>query len=213
MRLRFDHDCSIDTDRRELSRGDRDLSLSPKAYDLLILLLDARPKAMTKAQLCRALWPRTFVVPANLANLIAEIRTVLGDDAHHPRIIRTLHRFGYAFVAHADVVPATLAHHWLRWKTTDLPLYAGENIVGRAGDAHICLDVPGVSRCHARVMVEGDTVTLEDLASKNGTFVDGHRITTPRVLAPGDRVTFGQATVTLRAASSESSTTTLPSGR
>jgi len=91
-----------------------------------------------------------------------------------------------------------------------LPLCAGENIVGRARDAQICLDVPGVSRRHARVMVEGETVTVDDLASKNGTFVAGCRIAASHVLAPGDRVTFGQVTVTLQATSSESSTTTLP---
>src|SRR5512145_2481085 len=96
MRIRFDS-CLIDTDTRQVLRDGHEALLSPKAYRLLMLLVEARPKAVAKEVLCQALWPDTFVVEANLSNLVGEIRAALADSAHHPRFIRTLHGFGYAF--------------------------------------------------------------------------------------------------------------------
>lgn len=215
MLLRFDHDCLFDTDRRQLTRGAQELPLSPKAYELLSLLVDARPHAIAKDKLYRVLWPNTFVVQANLPNLIAEIRAVLGDSGHHPHIIRTLHRFGYAFACDTEIVrPAMPAgrkplEYCLRGKSGDLPLRAGENLIGRDPDGQICLDAAGVSRRHARLVIEGRTVTIEDLASKNGTFVRGVRITASRSLLPGDDLSFGGAHLTLHVTSQDSSTTTL----
>jgi hypothetical protein len=66
MQLRFDDGFLFDTDRRQLSRGEQELSLSPKAYELLRLLIEARPKAIAKEKLYRSLWPNTHVVEANL---------------------------------------------------------------------------------------------------------------------------------------------------
>src|SRR5687767_13724910 len=91
--------CVIDTDRRQVFRAGEAVAISPKGYQLLALLLDARPKALSKHNLHEALWPDTYVVEANLSNLIGEIRTALGDSARQPQIIRTLHGFGYAFAA------------------------------------------------------------------------------------------------------------------
>ena len=102
MQIRFG-DCVIDTETRQVLRKGDEVVLSPKAYRLLILLVEARPKALAKDALCRALWPDTFVVEANLSNLIGEIRAALGDSAQQPRFIRTLHGYGYAFSAEAEV--------------------------------------------------------------------------------------------------------------
>ena len=83
MRLTFG-DCAIDSDRRQVTRGGRAVTLSPKAYQLLTLLLEARPRALSKDALYGALWPDTFVVEANLSNLIGEIRAALGESAQTP---------------------------------------------------------------------------------------------------------------------------------
>jgi TolB-like protein/Tfp pilus assembly protein PilF len=64
---------------------------------LLEILVTSRPKALSKADLQDRLWPNTFVVEKNLANLISEIREALGDDPSDPRFIRTVPRYGYAF--------------------------------------------------------------------------------------------------------------------
>ena len=64
------------------------MPLSPKAFDLLSILVADRPKAISKSDLQERLWPATFVVEKNLANLVGEIRDALGDDpsdaAIHP---------------------------------------------------------------------------------------------------------------------------------
>ena len=59
------------------------------------------------------------------------------------------------------------------------------NIVGRGTDAAVWIDAPGVSRHHARVVVQRGEATLEDLGSKNGTYIGGDRVTIPRRLADG----------------------------
>jgi TolB-like protein/DNA-binding winged helix-turn-helix (wHTH) protein/Tfp pilus assembly protein PilF len=87
----------LDFDSRELRRGAEPVRLSPKALQLLQILVSDRPKALSKADLQDRLWPNTFVVEKNLANLISEIREALGEDRLEPRFIRTVPRYGYAF--------------------------------------------------------------------------------------------------------------------
>ena len=87
----------LDFDSRELRRGADPVRLSPKALQLLQILVNERPKALSKADLQDRLWPDTFVVEKNLANLISEIREALGEDRLEPRFIRTVPRYGYAF--------------------------------------------------------------------------------------------------------------------
>ena len=96
MRVRFGT-FVLDPDTRELLRGDAPVPLSPKAFDLLYILVAERPKAISKNDLQERLWPATFVVEKNLANLVSEIRDAIGDDPGNPRFIRTIRRFGYAF--------------------------------------------------------------------------------------------------------------------
>ena len=90
-------DFLLDLDTHELVRAGTPVSLSPKAFQLLGILVENHPKALSKTELQDRLWPGTFVVEKNLTNLVSEIREALGDDPAHPRFIRTVHRFGYAF--------------------------------------------------------------------------------------------------------------------
>ncbi|HEU5162760.1 MAG TPA: winged helix-turn-helix domain-containing protein, partial [Thermoanaerobaculia bacterium] len=92
-------DASLDGYRRQLYLGDEPLRVSPKAFQLLAILIEERPRALSKAELQERLWPDTFVTEGNLASLIAELRSALRDDARNPKYIRTLHGFGYAFEA------------------------------------------------------------------------------------------------------------------
>jgi DNA-binding winged helix-turn-helix (wHTH) protein/Tfp pilus assembly protein PilF len=96
MRISFG-DCTFDSASRTLQRGGESVRLSGKAFQLLEMLLAARPNPIAKEDLFARLWPDTFVSDANLASLVKEIRAALGDDARAPRYIRTVHRFGYAF--------------------------------------------------------------------------------------------------------------------
>jgi TolB-like protein/DNA-binding winged helix-turn-helix (wHTH) protein len=87
----------LDVDSRELRRGLEPVRLSPKAYQLLEILVTSRPKALSKGDLQNRLWPDTFVVEKNLANLVGEIRQALGESPSDPQFIRTVPRYGYAF--------------------------------------------------------------------------------------------------------------------
>lgn len=211
MRVRFDA-FTLDLDTRQLSRGDEQLRLSRKAFDLLAILLAHRPGVVEKETLRDRLWGGTSVVDANLNNLASEIRLVLQDDPQHPKFLRTVHRVGYAFCGTAidDRAAAPAADRaprcWLVWKDRTLVLGEGSTLIGRDPECAIWIEVPGVSRRHAALTVASDgsstTAVIEDLGSTNGTFVDGRRVTRPVTLHDGDSIGIGEATLTFRTFSS-----------
>jgi DNA-binding winged helix-turn-helix (wHTH) protein len=210
MRVRFSP-YVLDLESRQLLRGDDVVHLSPKAFDLLSILVSERPKAFSKSDLQERLWPGTFVVEKNLANLVSEIRVALGDDPSDPRFIRTVHRFGYAFREAASGQPVRHASgpsfrlQWVGGRTT---LEDGEHVIGRDPDADIFLDSAGVSRRHARIAVAAGRATVEDLGSKNGTFVGDRRVEGPHVLGDGDVLGLGSVKLTLRIVHAPASTRT-----
>ena len=202
MKLRLGA-LTFDPDARQLLSGEKELHLSPKAIDLLRILVENRPRALSKQELINHLWPATFVAEANLASLVAEIREALGDTAREPRFIRTAHRFGYAFCGEALEVPDSRApvqptsFCWLVKDGKRLPLQPGENILGR-DETGIQIDSPTVSRRHARIQVFGTEAILEDLGSKNGTFVGGAGVSTTVQLKDGDEVQVGSVVFRFR---------------
>src|SRR3977135_3747216 len=136
MRIRFG-ECTFDSVRREVRRGAEEIHLSPKGFELLRVLVANRPRAMAKEELFDLLWPGVFVSEASLAGLVAEIRRAIGDDAREPRFLRTVHGFGYAF-SDGETAPADEdAVFRLIWGAREVPLSAGENIVGRDPDAAV----------------------------------------------------------------------------
>ncbi len=94
-------DFELDQERRQLLRSGQPVPLEPKAYELLSLLLERRPRALSRAQIRDVVWPQTFVSESTLAVVVNGIRQALGDDARQPRFIRTVHGFGYAFCGEA----------------------------------------------------------------------------------------------------------------
>ena len=214
MRYRFGG-FILDQDTRQLLANGDEVHLSPKAFDLLTLLVTNRTRAISKAELQQELWPSTFVEETNLASLAAEIRRALGDSAQNPRFLRTVYGFGYRFVgdvaaaARVDGTDATRARLWLVLDRRHIPLLEGENVIGRAADAAIPIESPGISRYHARVLVARDEATVEDLGSKNGTHVNDRRITTSYRLSDGDQIRLGAVVITFRAASQLSPTETI----
>jgi DNA-binding winged helix-turn-helix (wHTH) protein len=210
-------DFTADVEAHELRRQDERVHVSPKAFDLLILLVRARPRALSKADLHAGIWPRTFVSDASLAMLVAELRAALGENAHEPRFVRTVHRHGYAFQGSAIEVSTSAAPEvrgpwWLVGSAGRLPLAAGDNIVGRDPQAEVWLDSASVSRRHARLTVSDDRVLLEDLDSKNGTVVSGQTASGPVALKDGDQIRFGSVALTLRRVDPAASTVTGTAG-
>jgi DNA-binding winged helix-turn-helix (wHTH) protein len=206
-------DFGLDRGSRRLLRGNEEVHLGPKAFDFLDLLLRERPRAISKAQLRDALWPRTFVAESNLTSLLAELRSALADDARHPRFIRTVRGFGYCFCGDAtDATEGTegarRAHLRLIYQGREVALRSGENILGRCDDAVAWIDSPAVSRRHARILVSGGSATLEDLGSRNGTYLRGEKIAAPSPLADGDEIRVGRALITFRSFPTATSTET-----
>ena len=201
MNVRFG-EFTLDTDTRQVLGTAGELHLSPKAYELLKILVENRPRALSKNELHERLWPATFVAEVNLASLIAEIREALGDDARQPRFIRTAHRFGYAFCGSVTEAPPPHAPQstfcWLVSKGRRIPLRAGENVLGRDPEDGISLDSPTVSRRHARIVISEGSVTLEDLDSKNGTFLKGQRVSAAVPLSNGDEIRAGSVVLRFR---------------
>src|SRR5262249_6694784 len=204
---------TLDAETRQLLRDPErvPVHLSPKAYDLLCVLVATRPKAIAKADLHERLWPSTFVSDATLASLIAELRDALGERGREARFIRTVHGFGYAFSAAARETqepPATPIAHWIVCNGREKALGDGDHVIGRDADVAIPLPSPTVSRRHAKIVVAGAVATLEDVGSKNGTYVRGHAVTSPLQLMDGDEIRIGAFQLTFRTAGSGGSTAT-----
>ena len=204
---------TLDTLTRQLCRGADEIHISPKAFALLLELVERRPEALTKAALQESLWPDTFVVEANLSNLVAEIRAALEDDVRQPRFIRTVHGFGYAFCGTVGGDPAAEAQRVvapcvLVCSGRLYPLAEGENVLGREGDAASWFDSTSVSRRHARIVVTDGKALLEDLASKNGTFLGDVRVSAPVPLEDGAEIRLGSLRVTFRWTLAQPSTDT-----
>jgi hypothetical protein len=71
--------------------------------------------------------------------------------------------------------------------------------IGRSEESDIFLVDPSVSRNHAKLQIDGESVIVEDLGSTNGTFVNGERITGTRRIVSGDALTFGNTQMRLEA--------------
>jgi DNA-binding winged helix-turn-helix (wHTH) protein/Tol biopolymer transport system component len=89
----------LDLEEMELRRNGERLSVNPKTFQLLLLLLEHQGRLVTKEQLMEALWPEAFVEEANLAFTVSLLRKALGDDAKNPRYVETVPRRGYRFIA------------------------------------------------------------------------------------------------------------------
>jgi DNA-binding winged helix-turn-helix (wHTH) protein len=212
---------ALDPARRELRRQDRTIHVSPQGLQFLELLLDHHSRVVSKEEIRTALWPDTFVAEGSLARVANELRAALSDDARDPRLIRTIHGVGYAFAGDIserggvgragdssrlsdisgmienDPQPRRFSCR-LVWDSRRIPLREGENVVGRAADAVVAIESPRVSRRHARITVSGVEAMLEDLGSKNGTFLDGQRIEAPTELRDGDEIEVGPVRLLFR---------------
>jgi DNA-binding winged helix-turn-helix (wHTH) protein len=210
VRIRFS-EFALDDQTRQLTRSGEPVRLTPKAFQLLQILIDKRPAALSKQELMDLLWPDVLVEEANLKNLIAEIRAAIADAGRDPRFIRTAHRFGYAFSAEAwqeRSSPAAFSARLLEREKT-YHLASGDNLIGREDDCYVVLDSPGVSRHHARIHISADQAVLEDLGSKNGTWLNGRRIDAPIELHDRDKIRIGVITMTFWSRPRSESTATV----
>lgn len=213
MRVRFG-EFTLDSEERRLLRGDADVHLSPKAFDLLTLLIDEAPRAVRKERIYESIWSDTVVEAANLNNLVSEVRRALGDE--EKATIQTRPRFGYSFAAELIRESQTASSgrsFRLSLGKTNFLLERGSNLIGRDDDCAVVIDSPEVSRHHAVIEVGDDGATIEDLGSKNGTFVEGERIGSRVSLPDRTEIGFGRTVLRFRSYSRKPTTLSDPHSR
>src|SRR6185436_7391958 len=89
----------VKSDERLLLRGEDLVPLTPKAFDILITLLENDGRIVNKDDLMKKVWPDTFVEEGNLTQNVSLLRKALGESANGPQFIETVPRRGYRFVA------------------------------------------------------------------------------------------------------------------
>ena len=198
MRVRFG-EFVLDRATRRLLKSGEVRPLEPQAYELLDLLIRRRPAAVSKQEIKDQLWPDTFISESHLSSLVARVRRALDARARQPAFLRTVHGFGYAFDAEAIDEALTRwperAGAQVEWEHGVFPLMQGENLIGRSEEATVRVDAGGVSRRHARIVAEAGRFTLEDLGSKNGTYLGDRRLAGPAALKDGDTFRLGHTTL------------------
>ena len=97
---------ALDSRRRTLSRADSPVSLTAKAFDVLLFLAQNPNRLVTKEELLKAVWGDTFVEEGNLTQYISHLRKALGDASEDARLIVTIARKGYQFTADVTVAEA-----------------------------------------------------------------------------------------------------------
>jgi DNA-binding winged helix-turn-helix (wHTH) protein len=200
----------FDAPRRQLLRDGREIHITPKSFDLLATLIEAAPRVLSKRELHERIWAGGVVSDATLIGMVKELRRALDDHDADAPLIRTVHRVGYAFAALLTRTPAGTVDSW-RWLDAAgrrVPLVEGQNTIGRDPASTLQLDRATVSRHHARITLDVAGASLEDLGSKNGTFVGGKPVAGAVSLRDGDRLEFGKVVVIYREASAGLSTAT-----
>jgi DNA-binding winged helix-turn-helix (wHTH) protein len=193
----------IDLDTGELRRRGARIPLQQQPFQVLAMLLERPGRLVTRDQLRARIWPDAVYVDFDhgLNKAVSKLRRALGDTADNPRYVETLSRRGYRFVAPVDGAPAAAPASTLRliWEGRAIAVAEGSSDIGRDRDAAICVDAPSVSRRHARVVFSEGRAMIEDMHSKNGTFVNGRRIEGPVALSDGDEIRVGVALLVVRA--------------
>jgi DNA-binding winged helix-turn-helix (wHTH) protein len=190
-------DWVVRPSQNRLERESESIHIEPKIMDLLVFLAGQAGQVVPKTRLIDEVWRTEFIADSALTRAVGELRRALGETARDPRYLETITKRGYRLIAPVEYLgePPTVE----KTETLAIPcavmegereilLEAGENVIGRDVTATVRIDSTDVSRRHARIIVEGDGATIEDLGSKNGTSVWGRSITGPTRLRDGDRI-------------------------
>jgi DNA-binding winged helix-turn-helix (wHTH) protein len=201
----------LDEAQRKLTRDGLEVHLTPKAFDLLIVLVTEAPRVLPKNELHLRVWPGTFVSDATLVGVIKELRRAIDVGDERVSTIRTVNRVGYSFAAAIELErPSGHVWHWVLANARHIVLKSGENRIGRDPASTVWLDSAGVSRNHARIVVADSVATIEDLGSKNGTSVGDCRVTAKLELVDGDRIELGSVSIIYRCSTAGLSTEAIP---
>jgi DNA-binding winged helix-turn-helix (wHTH) protein len=204
--------------RRALSRDGKDIPLTHKSRELLLLFLHNPGRLLGRDDIVREVWPGVAVTDDAVRFQVAELRKAFGEPGE--AFLRTVRGEGYRWeepvrpTADRPARPVEggrsgrpAPRFRLVLDTREVQLLDGENVVGRDPDGALWIDHPSVSRRHARIVVSGGKAFLEDLRSKNGTFLGGKRLGKKVALTDGDEIRVGPLTMVFRAGTSVSTRT------
>ncbi|MEP6995133.1 MAG: FHA domain-containing protein, partial [Acidobacteriota bacterium] len=184
---------------RRLLRDESEIALKPKTRELLVLFLQNPHRLLTREDISERIWPDTAVTDDSLRVQVFDLRKAFGADGE--RFIKTVPREGYRWEvdvrsggAMGAAAGATVACR-LVLAGREIDLVEGENLLGRERGVAVWIDETAVSRHHARIMVLDGRATLEDLGSKNGTFLRGQRVKKSAGLSDGDEIRIGSTTM------------------
>lgn len=184
-------------DQRRIERDGIPIALTPKAFDLLVTLVQHRTRALSKDEILALVWSGSLVEEGNLAQQVLLLRRALAGAGD---CVATVPRHGYRFVAsvseeHEDANALDKSPHCIVWDRREYPLREGITVIGRAEDADLRIPLPSLSRHHARVVVRGLKATLEDLGSRHGSWRGSMRVRDCIELSGGDEIRLGTATL------------------
>jgi DNA-binding winged helix-turn-helix (wHTH) protein len=198
-----------------LTRGDETVHLEPRAMQVLVCLVGSAGEMVPRTAMISAVWQTEYVTQNALTRAISHLRRAFADDARRPRVIETIARRGYRLMVPVEAVdvPARSAADValacaIVVDGVQMVLAAGENVIGRASDVAILVAHTEVSRHHARIVVSAGGATVEDLDSKNGTFLWRERVTAPTRLEDGDEIAVGPSVLVFRVLSTMGTTQT-----
>ncbi len=188
-----------------LSNGEETVMLELKVMQLLAFLASRAGQVLSRFEILDAVWRTRFVADNTLTHAVAEIRSALGDDPRRPTYLETIPKRGYRLIAPVTPVepprpaPAAVPSPFrLTSADGEVALHEGVNLIGRETGLEVSIASVNVSRRHARVVVVAGRAVLEDLGSKNGTFLRGERVTAPTELRHGDEIRIGHHAAALR---------------
>ena len=188
-----------------VSRGSREAHLEPKVMEVLLCLADRAGELVPKREITDAVWQVEYITDNRLNRAIADLRRALEDDAADPQFVETIPTRGYRLMAPVTAMDPNQKRDEDRRSPFKLEaaergfaLYEGENTIGRGTDADVLVDSEWVSRHHARILVEDGRAYIEDLGSKNGTYLQGSRVEGRAELHDGDEITVGRGLMMLR---------------
>ena len=205
-------DFELDVAAFTLRRQGIPVRLEKIPMEVLVLLVEHAGTLVARDSIQAALWGSDVFLDRDAAinTAMRKIRKALDDDADRPRFVETVVGKGYRFVGPIvhDTIDADrhVANYRLTRGSDAFALHNGENLIGRDPDVQVFLDHPSVSRRHARMSITADRVVLEDLNSRNGTFVDGRGITSPTELHDGAIIGVGPITLIFLSLSGAAST-------
>lgn len=206
----------LDVAAYELRRDDTRVPLENRPMDLLVLLVQRAGTLIDRQTIQRAIGEAGVFLDwdAAINTAVRKIRRALGDDADRPQYIATIVGKGYRFIAPVAHVEGSRSEAGPTWFLTqdsrEYPLAPGDNLIGRDAAVRVRLGHPSVSRRHARIRIDDACAIVDDLGSRNGTFVDGRRIDSVTGCELRNGTILGIGSVTLQVIVLTSSASTMP---